>query len=334
MNNNEMPGQTSQRKYKVVIYSHQLYADDILWGFTAADHEVQRIIPSSTEHFDRLMEEINPDLLILSSCMDYFTPLMLKHIGSRNSSSYQCVCWDTEGIGQYGLQMAAFETVKPDMVFSICPAMMEKLKSKGIPNARLDFAFNPTVHFPKLTAENQDSRISLVGNAWLWYANTYPGHFRYSKAIPILLKPLIEKNDRIDFYGTTEYKAVIKNFLNLDVPIEWFKGSIPYAMTCNVYNQSFANLITQNHELTVTRRTFEILGSGGFGLSCNNTAVQQMFGNGGGLAISNSASETLELLEYYRQNKDAYRKMRENAVVSVKNHTYKERAEEMIGHLF
>lgn len=320
-------------KYKVAIYCHNLYAGDILWGFTAAGYEAQIIKPASIENFDKLMEEINPDLLILSSCMDYFAHSMLKHIGSRNSANYKCVCWDTEGIGQFNLQMTAFELTKPDMVFSICSEMLEKLKSKGIPCERLDFAYNPTIHYPKTISANENNMISLVGNAWLWYANTYPAHFRYSKAMPVLLKPLIENNHKIDFYGTTEYKPVIKKFLNLDVPIEWFKGTIPYEMTCDIYNNSFINLITQNHEQTITRRTFEILGSGGFGLSCYNTALKNMFGNNGGLAISNSSEETLDILEYYRKNIAAYKKVRENAVISVQNHTYKERAEEIINKI-
>ncbi len=321
-------------KYKVAIYCHNLYAGDILWGFTAAGCESQIIAPAAIEDIDRLMGVINPDLLILSSSMDYFSYSMLQHIGSRDSSNYKCVCWDTEGIGQFDLQMTGFELSKPDMVFSICPEMLEKLKSKSIPCERLDFAYNPTIHYPKSISVNENNAISLVGNAWLWYANTYPAHFRYSKAMPILLKPIIENNYKIDFYGTTEYKPVIKKFLDLDVPFEWFKGTISYEKTCDIYNNSFINLITQNHEQTITRRTFEILGSGGFGLTCYNAATKNMFGTSGGLAISNSPNETIEILEYYRNNMDAYNKVRENAVISVQNHTYKERAEEIISKIF
>ncbi len=229
--------------------------------------------------------------------------------------------------------MTAFELLKPDMVFSICPEMIERLKSKNIPSERLDFAYNPTIHFPKPASASGNNAISLVGNAWLWYANHYPAHFRYSKAIHVVLKPLIEKGYPIDFYGTTEYKQVIKKFLGLDVPIEWFKGTISYARTCDIYNNSFINLITQNHELTITRHTFDILGLGGFGLSCNNTAVTNMFGKSGGLAISNSANDTIELMEYYRNNPDAYNDVRKKAVISVQNHTYKERVEGILNKM-
>lgn len=326
--------ETNKNKYKVAIYSDNLYAIDILWGFNAAGCETQIIVPASTQDFDRLMEEIDPDLLILSSHMGYFTHDMLSHIGSRNSPKYKCVCWDTEGVGQYNLQMWGFELSKPDMIFSICPEMLEILKIRSIPCERLDFAYNPTIHYPKPISANEKDPISLVGNGWLWYANHYPAHFRYSKAIHILLKPLIENNVKIDFYGSTEYKPVIKNFLNLDVPDEWFKGTISYEATCDIYNNSFVNLITQNHMLTITRRTFEILGSGGFGLSCSNTALKDMFGASGALAISSSSNETLELLEYYKKNTDEYKKIRENAVLSVKKHTYKERAEEMLNKVF
>jgi spore maturation protein CgeB len=320
-------------KYKVAIYCHNLYAGDILWGFTAAGCEAQVIRPYSIENYEKLMGEINPDLLILSSSMDYFQHSMLRYIGSRKSTKYKYVCWDTEGVGQLLLQMTGFELSKPDMIFSICPEMLERLKTKSVPCARLDFAYNPTIHYPKSISANQNNAISLVGNAWLWYANYYPAHFRYSKAIHIILKPLIENNYKIDFYGTTEYKPVIKRFLDLDVPVEWFKGPISYERTCDIYNHSFVNLITQNHEQTITRRTFEILGSGGFGLTCSNTAVKNMFGTSGGLAISNSSKVTLELLEYYRNNIDAYIKVRENAVLSVQNHTYKVRAEEIISKI-
>jgi hypothetical protein len=326
--------EANKSKRKVVIYCDKLYAGDILWGFTAAGCESQIIAPASIEHFDKLMAEINPDLLILSSYMGYFKQPMLTHIGSRNSPHYKCVCWDTEGVGQFDLQMTGFVLSKPDMVFSICPEMLEKLKSKSIPCARLDFAYNPTIHYPKPISVNENYTISLIGNAWLWYANHYPAHFRYSKAIPILLKPLIENNFKIDFYGSTEYKPVIKKFLNLDVPNEWFKGTIYYEKTCDIYNNSFINLITQNHDLTITRRTFEILGSGGFGLSCSNTAVKNMFGSSGGLAISNSYNETLEILDHYKKNTEEYIKVRKNAVISVQNHTYKERAEEIINKIF
>ena len=319
---------------KVVIYCDKLYAGDILWGFTAAGCQAKIITPTSIEGFDKLMDEINPDLLILSSYMGYFKHPMLTHIGSRNSPHYKCVCWDTEGVGQFDLQMTGFELSKPDMIFSICPEMLEKLKSKNIPCERLDFAYNPTIHYPKPITINENYTISLVGNAWLWYANHYPAHFRYSKAIHVVLKPFIENNYKIDFYGTTEYKPVIKKFLNLDVPIEWFKGTIPYGRTCDIYNSSFINLITQNHEQTITRRTFEILGSGGFGLSCYNTALKNMFGNSGALAMAKTSDETLEILEYYKKNTDEYMNVRANALISVQNHTYKERAEEILNKIF
>ena len=59
-----------------------------------------------------------------------------------------------------------------------------------------------------------------------------------------------------------------------------------------------------------------------------------MFGNSGGLAISTSPKETLDLLEYYRNDMDAYKEVRKNAVTSVQNHTYKERAEEIVQKMF
>ena len=149
-------------KYKVAIYCHNLYAGDILWGFTAAGCQAQIIAQASIEGFDAQMEKINPDLLILSSSMDYFQRAMLNHIGARNASGYKCACWDTEGVGQFNLQMTAMEAFKPDMVFSICPEMLERLKSKGIPCQRLDFAYNPPFIF-----RNQQLPMKAMRSAWL-----------------------------------------------------------------------------------------------------------------------------------------------------------------------
>jgi hypothetical protein len=59
-----------------------------------------------------------------------------------------------------------------------------------------------------------------------------------------------------------------------------------------------------------------------------------MFGNSNALAIAGTPNETLEILEYYKKNLDDYIKVRKNAVISVQNHTYKERAEEIINKIF
>jgi spore maturation protein CgeB len=89
----------------------------------------------------------------------------------------------------------------------------------------------------------------------------------------------------------------------------------------------FVNLVTQNHEHTITKRTFEILGSGGFALSSDNTAIRELFVPGRDLAVSSSPEQTLELVRYYKEHPDEWRKVRDSAVLSVQNHTYKQRAE-------
>ncbi len=148
-------------KYKVAVYSHNLYAGDIIWGFNAAGCEVKNIRPNSPDHFDNLMGEMNPDLLVLSSSMDFFQRSMLRYIGSRNSPNYKCVCWDTEGIGQYIVQMTSFEALKPDLVFSICPEMLEKLKSKNILVRSLILPIIPQFIIPK-----QLRRMKIIISVW------------------------------------------------------------------------------------------------------------------------------------------------------------------------
>jgi len=86
-------------------------------------------------------------------------------------------------------------------------------------------------------------------------------------------------------------------------------------------------LVTQNHAHTITKRTFEILGSGGFALSADNEAIRELFVPGRDLIVSASPNETMELVHYYEKNPDEWKKIRENAVISVEKHTYKQRAE-------
>jgi spore maturation protein CgeB len=143
----------------------------------------------------------------------------------------------------------------------------------------------------------------------------------------------VEKGYDVHIYGDDGYKPLVKTLLGIDAPETSFHKYLPYEMTCVAYNECKINLVTQNHDQTITKRTFEILGSGGFALSSVNKAIQSLFKPGRDLEVSSSPEQTLELVEHYLSKPDELKKVRENAMISVQNHTYKQRAEFVLGLL-
>lgn len=226
---------------KVLIYGHNIFAIDMLWGFLQIGCDAQIIHPASVEQIDKMFADINPDLLITLGSPLEFDPSILQYIGKRISSSMNYVHWDTDGISNTFYQTTSGEGIEMDLILKI--------------------------------------------------------------------------------------------LLDLDVPIECFNGYLPYEKTCEIYNSSFINLVTQNHKNTITKRTFEIIGSGGFMISSDNIAIRQLFIPGKDLEVSSSPEQTLELVQYYANNLDAYNKIRENALISAQNNTYKQRVEYIISKL-
>jgi spore maturation protein CgeB len=90
------------------------------------------------------------------------------------------------------------------------------------------------------------------------------------------------------------------------------------------------NLIPQNYDYAITKRVFEILCSGGFGISYNTPAMRETFPEGSGIVTTSSQNETLELVRYYQHDIEAYKKVRQKALIDAQAHTYKQRAQTII----
>jgi spore maturation protein CgeB len=242
--------------------------------------------------------------------------------------------WDTDGISSTtylsasgdGIEMDVIYLSKPDLVLTMCPEMLEYLKKKNIPAEMMYYAYSPVSHRPLIISSPGIHQINLLGTSYIGFYKFRPNHYRYA-SLKILLKPLLEKDYDVHIYGDEGYRPLVKDLLGIDAPESIFHRYIPYEMTCAVYNGSLINLVTQNHDQTITKRTFEILGSGGFALSANNAAIKNLFEPGRDLEVSSSPEQTLEIVEHYLNKPDELKRVRENALISVQNHTYKQRAE-------
>lgn len=319
---------------RVLIWGNRIFANDMLWGFLQAGCHAQIIAPATTEELEQILAYVHPDLFMTLGAPLELNPHILTYLGNNRPSSMKYIHWDTDGISSKaymsfsgeGIEMDVIYLSKPDMVFTMCPEMLELIRSKNIPCEILHYAYNPLSHYAMKNTESTKDLINLVGQAYLAFALQNREHHRY-QSVAALLKPLLENNYTIHFYGDDGYRELLKIFWDLDVPPQYFHGYLPYERTCSVYNSSFINVVTQNHKHTLTKRTFEILGCGGFILSYDNEAIRELFTPGKDLVVSSSPDETLTLVAYYKDHPDAYNAIRHEALLSAQNHTYKHRVD-------
>jgi spore maturation protein CgeB len=318
----------------VILFGNRIFTVDLLWGFQQAGHKAWIIQATTAKQMEEALGEADVDILLTLGAPLEFKREVLDFLGNRQSPGYKHIHWDTDGISSTmyrsvsgdGIEMDFIYAAKPDLVLSMCPDMRDFIQQKGLPCEIMHYAYSPVSHRPLKGYDNDKYYINLVGNSYYSFAKYYPNHYRY-QSLGILLKPLLENGYTVNFRGDNGYRPLIKEMFGIDVPAEDFHGYLPYEKTCAAYNSSFVNLVTQNHEHTITKRTFEILGSGGFALSSDNAAIRELFVPGRDLAVSSSPEQTLELVRYYKEHPDEWRKVRDSAVLSVQNHTYKQRAE-------
>ncbi len=319
---------------RVWILGNRLFSGDMQWGFREVGCDAQVIRANTAQQMGQLLENAPPDIL-----MTLGAPLELKQevmeiIGKRTPSRTRHIHWDTDGISSMyfgsqsgeGIEMDVIYASKPDLVLTVCPQMCELVRSKQIPCEMMQYAYCPLMHYPIADNATEQSLISLIGSSYVALYKTHPEHYRY-QSIRILLKPLLENGYAVQFHGDNSYRSLILTMLHINIPRTQFHGYMTYENTREAYNRAFINIVTQNHPNTITKRTFEILGSGGFALSSDTSELRKLFLPGRDLAVSSSPEETLELVEFYKTHPDDYLQVRENAVRSVQNHTYKQRAE-------
>lgn len=317
---------------KLLIWGDKYFSEDMAWGFKELGHDVQMIAPKTTQELDASISSFNPDLVLTLGSPSVFDLELLRYFGNRPSSPMKCIHWDTDGITWMDIELRHINLIKPDIVFTVCPEMLDLLQSHNIDSKLLFYAYSPIFHHPGPVATENKDQITFVGAAYPEVIQKFPNHFR-RLSMDVLFKPLLNGGYKIDFYGDNRHKQVIKFLYDYDVPDAWLHGRYAYEKTCQIYNSCSINLVVQNHENTLTKRVFEILGSGGFALSYDNSMIRKFFSPGKDLVVSSSPAQTIEIVEYYKKHTDEYKTIRDNALESAQNHTYKQRAEYIINNL-
>jgi spore maturation protein CgeB len=298
-------------------------------GFEDIGHKTLFLNPLKENNIKNTILKFNPNLIIAVGFIDKISAekifYMLKEF---IKPKIPLVYWATEDphyIDSFSLPL--INILKPDFIFTICISSVDSYKKLGLEAAHMDFGYHRKIHYKTDKNILYKSSLAVVANAYPNILTAYPHHYR-NESLNILLTSLIRENLRVDFWGRAWNR--MKPILGYDISSEWIHGYIPYKHAHKIYSSADIIIGLQNYPFQLTQRTYEILGSGGFLLTCDTPAVRSLFKPGEDLAVSSSPQETLKLVKYYLKNPDERKKISINGNNAVKGHCYKYRAEQII----
>lgn len=310
------------------LESHPMWLYGLANGFRDAGHEVKVSGPIGPKITLKLVEDFQPELIIMLGWTQ-------EHIGVNRKWIRDCVkkagapfvYWATEDpIHARVFTIPFIQSVRPDFVFTVSAHMVPHYEKLGFPSAHMDFGYHRSVHKSGEKVEQYSCRIAVVANAYPALRGVYRGLYRF-ESLQTLIKPVLEAGFKVDFWGW-QWKEM-SNILGCSIPDECLHGYLPYKEACKVYNSADIVLGLQNTHNQVTMRTYEILASGGFLITSDTPAVRHLFEPGCHLVVSKSPIETVELVKYYLENADERQKICQQALEAVGHHSYKHRAEYM-----
>ncbi|PGM64850.1 peptigoglycan-binding protein LysM [Bacillus cereus] len=314
------------------LESSQIWMNNLPRGFQVNGHNVLISGPLKKETLPKILDEFQPDFAIsIGWGMEQTKEKQDLIKEQMKRTRIPLIYWAVEDPAYTEVwSIPLVKRMQPDFVFTICPQTIETYKKLGVPSAHLDFGFEETIHCPVQQYSNYRSKIAVVANAYPHILEQYPNHFR-RQAINVLIRPLIERNIRIDFWGKDWEK--MNSFFGFDIPHEWIHGHLPYTEANKVYNSSDIMIGLQNYPNLLTQRTYEILGSGGFLITMNTPGVRSLFQPGKELITSSSPEETVQLINYYLKHSEKRKFIQEQGNAAVQIHSYQVRAKHIIDTL-
>lgn len=313
--------------------SSEIWSNNLARGFQANGHDVLISGPINEENLLNMIESFNPDFAITVGWGAEHTIEKQEIIRkSMETHKIPLVYWAVEDpayTNNWSIPLVS--KIKPDLVFTICPNTVHTYRRLGFPAYHLDFGYEETVHQPTTSCSEYEVDIAIVANAYPDKLSEYPNHYRH-RSLDILIRPLLNENIRIDFWGD-EWNRM-NDYFGLEIPKEWIHGFINYKDANKVYSSSKIILGLQNYPDLLTQRTYEILGSKGFLLTLDTPGVRENFKPGKDLVISSSPQETVERIKYYLNHPEERFEIQRQGSKAVQAHTYKSRANQIIERLF
>ncbi|OIK08605.1 hypothetical protein BIV60_25690 [Bacillus sp. MUM 116] len=311
------------------IDSNELLMYGLANGFKRAGHKVLVSGKIDENTVPRLISYFKPDLIFSEGWgeendNDWKQELIGKQIRASGIPHIYWAVEDPHFTLDFSLPLIL--RMKPDFVFTLSEPLVKFYKKLGIRAGHLDFGYEPSVHHPS-SNPSLKYKIAVVANGYPDVLKHSPDHYR-NQSLRTLIKPLLEENIRIDFWGQNWDK--IGDILGVDIPKDWIHGYLPYKKAYKVYNSAQIIIGPQNYKSQVTQRTYEILASGGFLLTSDTDAVRKLFTPGEDLIVSSNPEETLELIRYYLNHPEECKEISEHAIETVSSHSYKKRAKQAI----
>ena len=311
------------------LQSHPMWMYGLPNGFRDLGHEVKVSGKLTEDNIPKIILSFKPDLIITLGWTQDTEKKQSEWIRkSVKLSNVPHVYWATEDpTHTYSFTLPLIQRMKPDFVFTICKNRIPFYRKLGFKSEYLDFGFHPQVNKFMDIDNDYINQIAVVGNGYPKNLKLYPNHYRI-ESLKILVKPLIKENVRVDFYGSGWED--LSFILEKDIPKEWIHGYLDYTLASKVYSSSDIILGIQNHTTQVTQRTYEILGSKGFLITCDTPIIRDLFKPDKDLVVSSSPEKTLELVSYYLKDKEKIENIRTQGQKSVEIHNYKNRASYML----
>lgn len=308
------------------LESHPMWIHGLPNGFIDAGHEVKISGPLDNLDINKLISEFQPNLIITMGWGPENSSIrkQKKIYESTINVNVPHVYWATEDPTSTEIfTMPYIRRTHPDFVFTICRDMVGYYRRLGIHSEHLDFGYHPKVHFPVEFDSQYYSPVAIVANGYPKKLSYFPNHFRL-QSMKNLIKPLIENNVEVNFYGKSWHN--MGALLGIEIPKEWIRGYIDYTIANKVYSSSEIIIGLQNIPTQLTQRTYEVLGSGGFLLTNNIPEVNQVFKSGRDLISSSTPKETIELVNHFLQYPEERERIQKYGLEAIQKHSYKERA--------
>ncbi|OCA84105.1 peptigoglycan-binding protein LysM [Bacillus sp. FJAT-27225] len=311
------------------LESHPMWIYGLPNGFKEEGHTVMISGPLSKNNISEMIDLFKPDLIISVGWTAEHSKEKWRWIRKAvKNTKIPLVYWATEDpLHTENFTIPLINAIKPDFVFTVTPALCKKYEELGFKSEHLEFGYHPNIHFPVQPLNDYRYDIAVVANAYPEYLKENPNAFRL-EALNTLIKPLIMEGIRVDFWGKKWDK--MGEYLGRDIPKDWIHGYLDYRDAYKVYSSAKIVIGLQNSRSQLTMRTFEILGSGGVLLTTDTPAVREKFTPGQDLIVSSNSFETVFNIQYYLNNDVERQQIRENGKIAVQEHSYRNRAKQIL----
>jgi spore maturation protein CgeB len=188
------------------------------------------------------------------------------------------------------------------MCMTTAAECIPKYRKSGINAVFMMFGCNKDFHCKGRFNPKFNHDIIFIGN-------NYNEHSSRKKGVDIILKPLVQKGYDVKVYGNDWWFDTSQDFF-LDK--KHYGGYCDYKELPDAYATAKIALgmhSVANSGTMMSMRTFEVMGCGGFYLSQYTPAIQRYFSNEKHLVWSESAYNTLRIVNRYLSNKEGREKV-------------------------